>query len=107
MMTAKALFSSSILEDSGFCVPSKPSVSLIAGLLFFPCALRCSLPIPRLVVPPFPESEVVLLSFPCSCCGLCTRRMPSLKVSLCSAAVPSQTQRHSEVRWEARPSPLR
>lgn len=30
------------------------------------------------------------MSFPRSCCGLCTRRMPSPKVSLSSAAVPSE-----------------
>lgn len=35
----------------------------------------------------------MILVFFCSCCGLCTRRMPSPKVGLSSAAVPTEPQR--------------
>lgn len=78
--------------------PPSPSPSSLAGLLSFPRALRCLLPIPRPGLSSLPGcpsqgAEVVLLSFPYSCCGLCTRRMPSPKVSLSSAAVPSELRR--------------
>lgn len=33
LLTAVALFHYNILEDSGFCVPSEPPLSLVAGLL--------------------------------------------------------------------------
>lgn len=107
LVDSYSLLSSNILEVSGLI--SKPPLSLVAGLLFslvprgVPCPSQGWGEQPAGLSCPAPGAEVVLLPLPCSCCGLCTRRMPSPKVSWSSAAVPSEPLRDGEV--SGRPGP--